>query len=249
MSLRILLLTGIKEELVAVERRWHLQFNRHLHLYQSARYAGLYAGTTGPGLQRRREIRQWLNQLQPQIVVNAGLVGLLQAEHQAQVGDRVALNQLIDSRYGTCFPGGPGRNRLASLTKAAFAPHEKMDVALDFKVDVCDMEAAFLAGLLGQFDKLSESISLVLVKVIGDRPEQYLLYQNEALMRDWARLAWWRRIGRAMRFPGGPFLLHRLRTNKLRALQGLARHTDILLEHLIRHQGPGQGIDSIFIPH
>lgn len=226
-----------------------LQFERGPGLYRSQHYPELYAGTTGPALKKRKKIRKWINELQPQIIVNAGLVGILRREHPAQVGDRIKLGRLIDSRYRTIFPGGPGPWTLVGVTEPVFKPHRKIDVALDFDADACDMEAALLLSFAGQFDTLSDQITMICTKIVGDRPESYDLFQNEQLVRGWQHKSGWQKIKCGLGFPGGPWRLKRLLKQKEIALHALGLHTNRLLNSLIKHENINKSIDSIFIPH
>ena len=249
MALRILLLTGIREELHPLLNSYSLQFNKELRLYRSLRYPELYAATTGPHLKRRRELRRWIDTIQPRIVVNAGLVGLLELGHPASIGDRISLELLVDAKTAIQYPGGPGKARLVSIDRPVFAPHEKMDLALDYKADVCDMEAAVLTGFLGQFDKLSERMTLIFCKVVGDRPESWNLFRYEHLVRGWEGRGLLSKARAGLLFPGGPWKLKKLLHRKELGRRSLCGHVSRLLDSLIEHQGISRSIDSVFIPH
>ncbi len=55
--MRILLLTGIQEELLPVLQPLQLTFRQH-GAYQSVSYPDLYAATTGPGLKKKSDRRR-----------------------------------------------------------------------------------------------------------------------------------------------------------------------------------------------
>ncbi|MCR9143571.1 MAG: hypothetical protein NXI24_15090 [bacterium] len=252
--MRILILTGIKEEITPFFSEHPFEFDRGLGAYQSTRYSGLYAATTGPGVKKSREIRRLLEKLVPHVIVNAGLVGLLRESSKARAGDRLRIGSVIDQRTGVVYPGGAGRDALVSVAQPVFEPSEKMDLALDHQAVACDMEAAVLLGIVGQIEEVATGSLVVLCKVVGDRPDSYNLFKYEHLVRGWERKKTWERLWLGVRFPGGPRRLRELLEMKSVALESLGRRLEALARTLAaaNPDDPAQisrTLDSVFIPH
>ncbi len=252
--MRILILTGIKEELTPFFERHPFVFDRGLGAYRSSQYSELYAATTGPGVKKAREIRKLLKGLVPHVIVNAGLVGLLRENSPARAGDRMRLGSVVDSRTGVVYPGGAGRNVLVSVPEPVFEPVQKMDLALDHQATVCDMEAGVLLGIIGQVEEVATGSLVVFCKVVGDRPDSYHLFKYEHLIRGWERKSRLERLWVGIRFPGGLRRLRELREMKGVALDSLGRRLEALSLTLARLSpddpaGISRTLDSVFIPH
>ena len=247
--MRLLLVTGTGEELRGLRDLLSLQYDRNRGLYLSSKSASLFALSAGAGLSRRRMLRRALRELKPDIVVNAGLVGLLRLDDPRAVGQRLRLRSVLDSESELVYPGGPGRDSLVSVKAPVFEPWEKDELALRFKASVCDMEAAPLLALLGQTEEVAQTVTVVFVKVIGDRPESYDLFRYEHLVRGWYRDSLWERFRTGVLFPGGPLRLRRLLRQKADGLAGLYRAVDELLPGILSGHAKTDSIDSVFIPH
>jgi hypothetical protein len=252
--MRILILTGLQEELLPFLDLHPFVFDKGRGAYRSRKYPELYAATTGPGVKKRREIRRLLEELVPHVIVNAGLTGLLREDSKLEAGDRLRIAQVIDRRSGVIFPGGPGNAVLISVSQPVFEPVDKMDLALEYRATACDMEAAVLLGIIGQVEQVATGSLVVLCKVVGDRPDSYNLYKYEHLVRGWHRKAWWEKLWRGAQFPGGPRRIRELLEMKGRGLSGLGRHLERLVEelHVLDPEDVAalaRRIDSVFIPH
>lgn len=263
--MRILILTGLQEELLPFLERRAFQFDRARGAYRSLQHPDLLAATTGPGVKKARELRKLLRSFVPHVIVNAGLVGLLRETDERQAGDRVRLGGVTDARTGVVYPGGPGRGQLVSVPAPVFEPSDKLDLATKYRASVCDMEAAVLLGMIGQVEEVATGSFVVFCKVVGDRPDSYNLYRYEHLVRGWQRRGRWQKLWNGLRFPGGPGRLRELLAMKEQGLQGLAHSLDGLVASLLQlPEYPGidpdgddsggpiselRGLDSVFIPH
>ena len=252
--MRVLVLTGIQEELAPLLAAHPFQFDKQYGAYRSVRYADLFAATTGPGVNKNREIRRLLQKLAPHVIVNAGLVGLLREDPERKAGDRLRLGSVLDRRTGVAYPGGAGREILVTVSEPVFEPSAKMDLALDLRATACDMEAAVLLGLIGQIEEIATGSMVVLCKVIGDRPDAYNLFKYEHLVRGWQRKNWRQKLWVGVRFPGGPRRLRELLEMKSVALESLGRRLSGLVNTLMAldpddQAGISRTLDSVFIPH
>lgn len=252
--MRVLILTGIKEELTPFFTGHPFAFDRGLGAYRSSRYPELYAATTGPGVKKSRETRRLLERLVPHVIVNAGLVGLLRETSKAKAGDRLRVGSVIDRRRGIIYPGGPGRDVLVSVAEPVFEPSQKMDLALDHHATICDMEASVLLGLIGQVEEVATGSLVVLCKIVGDRPDSYNLFKYEHLVRGWYRKKRWQQLWIGIQFPGGPRRLRELLEMKSVALESLSQRLDGLAKTLMALDpndpaGISRTLDSVFIPH
>ena len=70
--MRILILTGLQEELLPFLERRAFQFDRARGAYRSLQHPDLLAATTGPGVKKARELRKLLRSFVPHVIVNAG---------------------------------------------------------------------------------------------------------------------------------------------------------------------------------
>lgn len=254
--MRILVLTGIKEELSAVAERHPLSFDRERGLYRSESYPEVYAGTTGPGIPKsgRKQLRRWLRELAPHIIINAGLVGLLREDAPHSGGDRLRLGAVIHQATGVVFPGGAGRGRLVSVSEPVFEPSAKMDLALDHEAIACDMEAAPLLSIVGQTEEITTGSVVLLRKFVGDRPDSYRLFRYEHRIRGWERKGLFEKLWIGLRFPGGPHYLQELLEMKATALGALGDDLAQLLGRLAPLPPENlemalSRLDSAFIPH
>lgn len=248
-TFRLLFLTGIQEELLPLFERHPFVFDRGVAAYRSQRHPDLYAATLGPAVKKKRETRDLIATLAPHVIINAGLVGLLRDQDPRDAGAILKLGQIIDSVTGVIYPGGPGHDCLVTVDRPVFEPWNKQELALHYRAQACDMEAARLLRITGQIEEVSIGTELIFLKVIGDRPESYELFKHEALVRNWHRLNWFGRLRVGLRFPGGPARLRRLLNAKAAALQALGEASATLVDRLITARGDTRGFDSLFIPH
>lgn len=255
--MRILLLTGIKEELEPILQRIPFAFEKEIGAYRCVRAANLACATTGPGVKNRTEVRRILEKFQPDVILNAGLVGILRENDGAVPGDHLRLGTIVHAVTEIQYPGGPGQDTLATVKAPVFEPFDKLDIATRFHARACDMEAAELLALLGRYPLLSGKGFLVFCKIVGDRPEDHALFAGEAMTRDWERKSWSDKMRTAMKFPGGPTALMKLRRLRRKAIAGLEIHTLAVVRELLSlpdtddpvdllAQSP---LDSVFLAH
>lgn len=246
--MRILLLTGIQEELLPVITPLQLTFRQH-GAYQSVSYPELYAATTGPGLKKKSEIRTLLKEIQPEVIINAGLVGMLvDREPPAPVpGDLLHLASIVDGESELVYPVNPTGETLVTVKSPVFEPREKWLLARQFHADFCDMEAARIIRLVRQVDEVREESPILFLKVVGDLPDHYELYKNEQLVRGWHRQSFFGKVRTGMKFPGGPANLRRLLKLKEAALNGLTRHVSRSIKALLSGADPSD-LGPLFVP-
>ncbi len=255
--MRILLLTGIKEELEPVLRRLPFSFDKEIGAYRCVRAANLACATTGPGLRKKTEVRRMLERFEPDVILNAGLVGILRENDGTAPGDPLRLGNVIHAGTEEQYPGGPGQDILVTVKAPVFDPSDKLGLAARFHARACDMEAAELLALLGRYPLLSGKGFVVFSKIVGDRPEDHALFAGEALARDWESKSWPAKMRTAMRFPGGPTALMKLRRLRRNALRGLEVHTLAVVRELLslpETEDPVDlltqtALDSVFLAH
>lgn len=247
--MRLLVLTGLQEELLPLLELHDFAFDRAAGAYRSKRNSGVYAATTGPGVKKARELRRLLESVVPHVIVNGGLTGLLKEEDAAVAGDRLRLGSVVDRKTGVIYPGGPGSDRIVTVPAPLFEPADKMDLALDWQARACEMEAAHILRIVGQIEEVSSGSVVIFCKVVGDRPDSYHLFQHEHLVRAWHRKQYFERWWAGLRFPGGPRRLKELLAMKEIALGSLGRRLAGLVESVVRAGGVPEKTDSIFIPH
>lgn len=255
--MRILLLTGIKEELEPVLKRLPFSFDKEIGAYRCVRASNLTCATTGPGLKNRTEVRRILERFEPDVVLNAGLVGILRENDGISPGEPLRLGTVIHGTTGEQYPGGPGQDILVTVKEPVFEPSDKLGLAARFRARACDMEAAELLALLGRYPLLSGKGFLVFCKIAGDRPEDHSLFLGESSTRDWDRKSWSEKMRTAMKFPGGPTALMKLRRLRRKAIQGLEVHTLAVVRELLslpETEDPvdvltGSALDSVFLAH
>lgn len=245
----ILLLTGIKEELAGFLARHPCTFERDLRIYHSRTNPGLYATTTGPGLRSPKRIRQVLEALLPDVVVNAGLVGVLDERDRIETGDRLKLGEVIAADSETIFPGGPGSNKLVTVDRPVHDLLDRIELASRFHARACDMEAARVIQLVGSVPALQKKTFVHFVKIAGDRPEDAVLYEHEYMLWDWARKGPLAKLRTMIRFPGGPMALMRLKRKKRSALTSLTEEIQATIRVLEKVGGIPSRMGSVFIPH
>ena len=246
---RVLLVAGIREELDGLFRLHSFDFDKSVRAYRSRAYDRLYATTSGPGLKNRKVLRRTLLAINPDIIVNAGLVGVLDERDGLKTGERLRLGSVVNSRSGIIYPGGPGRDVLVSVPHPLFSPLEKMNAHLDFQARVCDMEAAGLIELTASLELLAYKTVLIFIKIAGDRPEQYDLFRYEHLLRGWNRWTLRQKALAVLRFPGGYRRLRKLQAEKKSALHQLTQAVNDSLKQILESGGRTDNLDSLFIPH
>ncbi|MBI3395232.1 MAG: hypothetical protein HY042_05310, partial [Spirochaetia bacterium] len=181
--MRTVLLTAVKEELECVLAVAPFQFDREIRAYRCLTDRNLIAATTGPGLKQRKDIRLILEMHEPDIIVNAGLVGILSEEDTIQPGERLRLGSVILAADGTEYPAGPGgHDRLVTVPKPVFDPADKLDLKTQWKARACDMEAAQVIALVGQIRTVAPTAAVALCKVAGDLPIHHELFKDEYLL-------------------------------------------------------------------
>ena len=250
--LRVVVLTGLKEELEGLLKTG-FEWDDATRLYRSLQRPGLYAGTLGPGLKKRKEIRRALERIEPDVIINGGLVGSLKDPQDSgaghATGDRLRLGEVVDVASGTIYPGGRGRDRLATVDRPIFEPLAKMNLRLDTGAVACDMEGSRLLRLLGQMEDRLPEVHVILCKVVGDLPEDYFLFQLEDQIRSWSQRTRWEKLRVFLRYPGNALRLNRLFRVKRRALDSLTGRMGALVRRLYREGRVAQDMDSVFIPH
>ncbi|MCS7204704.1 MAG: hypothetical protein NZ853_03320 [Leptospiraceae bacterium] len=245
----VLLLTGLREELEPILKEHPFQFNKNVYAYQSQKYPSLYAATTGPGLQERKKTRKILENVVPEVIINAGLVGVLDERERIQVGDLVKINTIVKAKNQVQFAGGPGRYTLVTVDKPVFDAIEKIDLKYQFHANVCDMEAAYLIELVGSYEIFKKDSYIVFIKVAGDRPENAYLFEHEHYLRKWYRKNWLEKLRIIYEFPLGWHKFFQLLKLKQRALLSLKKHTLSTIEKIFTYGGVPRNVGSIFIPH
>jgi hypothetical protein len=245
----VLLLTGIKEELEPILNKHPFKFEKDIYVYHSLKYPTFYAATTGPALQEKKKIKKILENLLPDVIINAGLVGVLDERDKIQIGDRVKINTVVKYKNLIQFAGGPGRYTLVTVEKPIFDPIEKLDLKYETNAHICDMEAAYLIELVGSYEIFKKDSYIVFVKVAGDRPENAYLFEYESLVRKWNQKSIYEKFLTAFRFPAGIKGLFTLLKIKNVALRSLAEHTMGIIDQIYSFNGIPHNIGSIFIPH
>ncbi len=248
--MRILLLTGLKEELVGLLASG-FEWDSGTRFYRSLVIPELFAGTTGPGLRKKKELRKAIQKVAPDVVINGGLVGALRQDESLHTGDRMLLGEVIDAKSRIVYPGGRGRERLVSVDHPVFQPIEKMDLRLDHHADACDMEAAPLLDLLGRLraDALVPELLVIFCKVVGDLPEDYFLFQREREFRGWDRKNTREKLEVFLKDPGDTMRLFRLFQLKKKALDSLTGKMGGLVRFLVREGRVPEELESVFVPH
>lgn len=245
----VLLLTGIKEELQGILQKHPFEFERDIQCYHSKIYPTFYAATTGPGIQDRKKVKKILENLLPDVIINAGLVGVLDERDKIQIGDLVKIGTIIKKANSIQFAGGPGRFTLITVEKPVFDPVEKLDLKYEFKADVCDMEAAYLIELVGSYEIFKKGSYIVFVKVAGDRPENAYLFEYEYLIRNWKQKNIKEKIETMLKFPDGIFGLRKILKIKKKSLQNLTNYTLNTIQKIYQSKGIPHNLGSIFLPH
>lgn len=249
MPLTILLLTGIKEELQGLLDRHPFEFEKDLRIYRSRKYRELYARTTGPGVTKRKEIQKVLEDIAPDVVICAGIAGILDERDSIKTGELLRVGEVIRKSGRITYPGGPGRDKLITVDRPVHDVLDKLDLATEFKARACDMEAAVLLDMVGALPALSRKTFVVMLKVAGDRPEDSSLYEYEHHTWGWDKKNLWQKMNTALRFPTGPTDCLRLIRHKKLALQSLTKQMELIAYKIAREQGIQPGMKSVFIPH
>jgi len=245
----LLVITGIKEELSVLLDRHPFSFEKDLRIYRSSKYQGLYATTTGPGIRHPNRLRKILEALHPDVIINAGLVGLLDERNSHQTGDRIKLGQVVRSDTGIVYPGGPGQNILVTVDRPIFDLLDKIDLAEKHKADACDMEAAKLIEMVGSIDALRNHSFVHFVKIVGDRPEDAALYEYEYMLWNWQYKSFWNKLYTLLTFPGGSMAGMKLKRSKTKALAGLGKQLFISIQAILQANGIPHNLGSTFVPH
>lgn len=238
----------MQEEIALLLDRIPTDFDSHLRSHRCRSFPSLSFFVAGAGLSRRRELRRVLRELQPEVIVNMGLVGLLEEKDPLPVGGRLVIGEVTEVERGIVYPGGPGRDRLATVSAPLFEPWQKYELHLNSGARACDMEAARLLHLVGQ-SEIAERCWVVFCKTVGERVPDWPLYRDEEQLRRWRRMGFWEQLRIGLRFPGGPLQLRRLLAAKGMALTALTDRSEELLRRLLARGGPGPWTDSLFVAH
>ena len=234
-SANLLLLAGIKEELKAIFDEIPFDYSKELRAYRSQLHHNIYAVTLGPGLKKKSELASLIARIKPEMVINAGLVGLLNERSKLPIGARVH-PAFIGSSQGKTGYNLTGRDEgLITVAHPVFEPDEKNELALRFQAGFCDMEAYPLIEFISSQKMLAETngIKLIFCKVIGDRPEHYPLFRHEALMRGFSQKSLVARLVFAVGFPGGIYNLVKLIRIKQKALKSLGKEVKELIKEIL----------------
>ncbi|MCB1166666.1 MAG: hypothetical protein KDK37_11755 [Leptospiraceae bacterium] len=249
MPLTILLLTGIKEELQGLLDRHPFEFEKELRIYRSRKYREFYARTTGPGVTKRAEIQKVLEDLAPDVVICAGIAGILDEKDEIETGDLLRIGEVLRQSNRVSYPGGPGRDKLVTVKRPVHDILDKLDLATEFKARACDMESAIILDMVGSLPALAQKTFVVMVKVAGDRPEDSSLYEYEHLTWGWDKKSWIQKARTALKFPAGPAACLRLINHKKTALRSLYKNMELIAYRLAEEQTVPSGMKSVFIPH
>jgi hypothetical protein len=248
--MRILLVTGIAEELNLLFDRHTFDYQTDIRAYRSQEHRNLFATTSGPGLSRRRELRKLMEVLQPDLILNAGLVGILNIGDRAKPGELIKLNTIIDASENLIYPGGPGSDTLVTIDAPLFALHRKMELYYEYNhARAYDMEAGKLLRFTGGIESISTKTTVIFCKTVGDLALEADIYKNESLLHGWSRAGIVKKMKIFWSFPGGPLGLRRLRRAKEFALEGLTEQIDQKIIRLIESGNIPHNMDSVFIPH
>ncbi len=185
--MRTLILTGIREELEPFLNKESHKFRKDLRLYQLNEYPGVFCQTAGPGVTRKKEIRRWIREIQPECIISAGLVGLLDSENNIKRGSLVPISSIVGSDGHMILKTTTSGLVLTSVNSPIFYPSDRIEVMLNRGADVCDMETENLLSLIEETTVVKR---LALIKILGDRPEDGKLYKNEAELRNISFTQW-----------------------------------------------------------
>ncbi|MBE7440258.1 MAG: hypothetical protein HS115_17540 [Spirochaetales bacterium] len=249
--MKILILTGIAQELRAILQYWEDRHQEPFTYDKQGRffilpYAGhvFYAGSAGPGLPRPAHLLRRLEWAAPDVIVSAGLVGVLRPHSAIPVGQELTIRAVQSHNEPTVYPGGPGRFVLLSVDRPIFDPGQKHDLARASGADLCDMEAYRLLKLCGR-SPLALQWRIVLLKIAGDLPEQADLFRYEDRLRT--------RPGSGIRDRLGSWLVsvrhYRLLRIKKKGLLGLGRATEQFILSLKDMSDLPPARRSVFLPH
>lgn len=248
--MRLLLLTGIQEELLPLIPEFRLGFHA-AGVYQSSSYPDFYATSTGPGLNKGRHIRDLLLELMPDIIVNAGLTDMLldQSDRPGvpQPGDLLKIASIVDAQNDVIFPLSPHGKTLVTLRPAVLEPSQKAAAAREHRAQFCDTEGARIIQLLRNNDDLREETPIVFCKVVGDLPDHFDLYEHPHLVHAWDQKGFLGRMIVGLKFPGGPLRMRRLLHLKEKALIGLTQHTARTIKTLLGGADP-DSLGSVYAP-
>ncbi|MCE9596489.1 MAG: hypothetical protein K8S54_00845 [Spirochaetia bacterium] len=220
-------------------------------LYRSKSYPEFYAATTGPGMRGEREIRELLKDLMPDVIVNAGLAGMLldlsDRQGSPQPGDLLRLSSIIDAQNDVIFPLGPYGQVLVTVKQPVLEPYQKAALAREHRARFCDMEGARLIQLMRNADDLRDETPIVFCKVVGDTPDHFDLSEHEQLVERWYRAGLFGRMVLGLKFPGGPLRMRKLLRLREAAVAGLATHTRHTVKALLGGVDP-DSLGSVYAP-
>jgi len=249
--MKILILTGVAEELRAIMNYWETGHEQKFTYDRQGRFFVLpygghifFAGSAGAGLPRTGQLLRRLEYAAPDVIVSAGLVGVLRPYSGLEPGQELTIQTVKSAREDTLYPGGPGRFVLISVDEPLFDPGQKHDLARLSGADLCDMEAYRLLKLCGR-SPMALKWRIVLIKIAGDLPEQARLYRHEARLRQRPPGRFWGRI-QALYLRVRYYPLYR---QKRKSLLGLAQATEQFILSLQDMSDLPLARRSVFLPH
>ncbi len=173
---RILLLTGIREELHCFLKEHAHEFDRASRVYRFHDFPGLCARTSGAGLKKRKELKKTIRILKPGLILNAGLVGKLTTHNGPQIGECIDLSCVVDLRGSVLLKLSGHGGALVSVEQLVLDKAARMDLFQDSGAEFCDMESGPLLHLLKE---IGFTGSIHFVKMVGDTPADSRLYEHE----------------------------------------------------------------------
>lgn len=247
--MKVLILTGVREELESILAVHPFEYMRGHRLYRSEQFPDVFARSTGPGLQKRKEVEEVLELIFPDLVISAGLVGALRDDEPIKSGCRLHVGQVIQASNHVIYPGWKGKHSLLTVDEPIFDPVLKMDLALEYRADACDMEGAKVVELVGQVQNLAEHALVMFVKIVSDTSDLGYAFEHEPLIRDWHTKSFSDKIQIWRRFPGSYFDIRRVLQAKRRALAALGQEVLKELLELNVRGGFKHGRSNLFIPN
>lgn len=175
-GLKILIITGVYEELFAIIRNQSVEFNRRFRGYrfQWGSY-NILAISSGPGVQKPAKLERIMKEWSPVAIINAGFVGIL-TRSSIRPGDRVPVSRILfgDRIYETNHPS-TGVSIFCS-NEPVFDPDTKQYIHETSGAVAIDMES----GPLEEIRRRSKMAPILYCKVAGDRLLENQIYRHES---------------------------------------------------------------------
>ena len=232
--MKVLLLTGIREELEAVFKRIDFEYIRSDRIYQGVDYKDLFATTVGPGFKKKKEIKKIITKIQPTIILNIGLAGILDDRDSISIGDLIDVSTLKNIHSDIVFITGQPGSTMVTVDHLVFDPIERTELAERHGARSCDMESFYLAKFLTENKTLFNyaDIKLLICRIAGDRPEHFKLFPNEYRIRNWRNLSFTQKMAVFLTFPGGVNSTLKLLKLKKTALDSLGFQTERIVKEI-----------------